>query len=192
MGKGKLLLAALAVGVPVSLIIYSLSRPPALGARFAGFRTELIAAGTTTRQSTGQEAIDFRFYPRIILTPDVNGDFTVTWRYANLFNGAPEYATLDITNVFTGLTAGVESELELRDTRPENDRNESIAIGDVDFIALGAVDGLWHSFQSNVSPIDIVSPSGAHAVIQGKLGPEDFKCVLAMSARFAGFNLVTV
>jgi len=160
-------------------------------AKITRFDLEVVEGATTERRSTGERGSDFRFYPVLQLTPDVNGDFRVEWNWENFFDGARiSWSEPTIVNTFTDLIAGQSYEFRLIDNRDpattgrDPAREGAIAIGDVDFIALGAQDGNWHSFQSNVTG-RVVSPSGATVDISGQLGPEDFRSwgVLAASLR---------
>lgn len=177
------------------VIVLSLLPKVVTGLGFAGFREELIQQPhqTTTRQRDGVEAYDFWHYPLIDLTPDVGGDFTVTWRYVNSVDGSVAYDSGDIVNVFS-LVGGVVQRLELRDTRlgdpggvpgPRDTlRGESIAYGDPD----GLLDGAWHRITSNVS-VSVTSPSGNVASTSGLLD-ETFMSVRRLAVTFAGFNVV--
>lgn len=191
----KVLLGVLAVGVPVGLYLLTRPKPPVVGLGFGGFRSEVRnQSQTTTRQSDGVSGYDFWYYPLIDLTADVSGDYTVVWRYINSINGSVDYDSGDITNVFTGLSAGQTVRLELRDTRPGDPggvpgprdtlRGEAIAHGDPE----GLFDGAWHAFRSDVNVL-ASSPSGAVASTDGVL-QESFMSVGALAVSFVGFNSV--
>jgi hypothetical protein len=133
--------------------LYFTTRPkPAFSAQFAGFQVSSLKPGTTTRRATEETAKEFRFYPLINLTPDVNGDFSIFWDWRNFFDGAPagysepkifdcKGLMFSIKNDFPGLVAGRQVQLQLVDGRPyrpgdpANVRGGAIAIGDDDFIA---------------------------------------------------------
>jgi hypothetical protein len=191
--KGKhVLLGGALLGVG-ALVAYSAAkpRPTVLAAKLRGFEEKTKSSGTTTRRSTGETARDFLFYPLLQITPDVNGTFRVEWSYSNTFDGSPEFSSGPITNEFTGLVGGTPTTVKLIHTGPTADpaREGAIAIGDVDFIALGKQDGQWHSFMSDLT-IRVVSPSGASVSLTGRLGPEDFKSVGVLTATLVGFDLV--
>lgn len=128
------------------------------------------------RQSTGENATEFRFYPIISVTSDTNGELTVLWDYRNFFDGAEVYASspmqydgFSIRNVFTDLISGQTLELQLVDNRPVNDRGGSIAIGYDDIVlSLKKQDSEWHNFKSVVR-IRIMSPSGTYVDLDGVL-----------------------
>lgn len=175
----------------LGLLAYSLVKPVyalPLSARVSDFKVKAIMGRTTTRRSTGEEATDFWIYPILIITGDVNGDYTITWRYTNNLGGNI-YESGDITNTVT-LTAGVPTEVWLKDTRPEADptRGQSIAIGDVDFIALGIQDGNWYLFTSDVSGV-VTSPTGATASFSGTFSDE-FKSIGELSVSLSRFGVV--
>lgn len=188
---GAIAAAVTAVG---ALLYFLTQKPPGVLAEFAGFQAEAVETGTTTRQSTGETARDFQFYPLINVTPDINGNFTVAWRYVNYLDGAQTVDSGTITNVFTGLIAGAPVQLQLVDTRPtpprDPERNGSIAIGDKDFAGLGKQDGEYHSFTSQVT-VTVTSPSGTSKSVSGSL-QDNFKSVGALSVGFAGFALIKV
>lgn len=190
---GCILLAPLAlISVVSAAYAYVRGGIGVLG-RLAGFNVGPLTPGTTTRQSTGETASDFRFYPKVAITPDVNGTYTVTWSWANKFDGAPVASSgpIPITNSFPGFLGGQPQTVQLLDNRPENNRAGAIAIGDIDFIDLNKQDGLWHSFESDLT-IKVTSPSGVSVTLTGKLGPENFKSTGVLSAQFAGWNLVKI
>lgn len=175
--------------------------PPISGA-FAGFELEKINGQTTTRQGTGETATDFRFYPLINLTPDVNGDFTVLWDWRNFFDGlavgysSPDVAVgsfdgFSIKNIFSGMVAGQAVQIKLVDNRAGNTRGGAIAIGDVDFVALGKQDGLWHAFKTEVYQVKVKSPSGAYVDLSGAF-TDNFKSTGALSASWAGLSLTKI
>ena len=172
-------------GIPAVVGYASTYIQKELAATFMGFRTQLVRRGTTTRQSDGAEAYDFWHYPLIDVMTDMDGDFTVTWRYINYLDGSIEYDSGDIVNTFPGLAGGRTERLELRDNREpsapggicngvscrDTRRGESIAYGDLE----GLLDGRWHRFKSDVSVL-VASPSGAVASTIGVL-EESFKTV---------------
>lgn len=201
MAGNKLVTVGLAVSVVAVIAgvgyVLSKRRPAGLNASFAGFTLNKINSGqTTTRQSTGETAKDFQFYPLINVTPDVNGDITVVWSYSNNFDGIV-YNSGSITNVFTGLKGGQAAQLKLTDNRPGNpggiggqrdtNRNGAIAIGDVDFAGLGKQDGNWRSFSTAVTT-KVTSPSGANQTVNGNL-QDNFKSVGALSVGWAGWSV---
>lgn len=162
-------------------------------ATFNGFNLNIVDATqheTTTRQSTGQTGKDFRFYPVVHVVPDASGTLEIDWSWQNYFDGAAggNSGTAPIVNTFSGLTAGVGVDLQLTDNRTGNIRNGSIAIGDVDFVAVGKQDGSWHTFESDVA-VQVKSPSGATVNLTGKLGPENYKSVGALSASMGTWAL---
>lgn len=160
-------------------------KPPAPGdVGFAGFRTELRSGPheTTYRQRDGAAAYDFWHYPLIDLTADVSGEFEIVWSYTNYVDGALDWESGPISNVFT-LVGTEVMRLELMDTMGDPSRGQSIAYGDPD----GIFDGVWHAFRSEVA-VTVISPSGAQAATSGVLD-EVFKSVGALSVSFAGFNV---
>lgn len=193
-----------------AVLVYALTKKAAQGlvARFDAFELNVVdSTGTTTRQSTGETATDFQFYPIIHVVPDVNGTIEIDWDWINTIDGLNAGSSAhtsggtpaigDIVNTFTGLVAGQPYDLKLVDNRDpastgrDPSRNGSIAIGDPSFVGWGLQDGLWHSFKSVVG-VRVKSPSGASVNVSGQLGPENFKSVGALSASFGGFALTKV
>lgn len=183
--EDKLLLGLGGLG----LLVLMRKPPKVVGAEFAGFKTELVEAPhqTTYRQRDGASAYDFRHYPLIDLTPDVDGDFTVEWFWTNTLNGgAWGSSEVWIPNSFTGLSYGVTVRLQLVDVRPGNVRGGSLAFGDPD----GLFDGVWRTFHSDVQ-VRVVSPSGAEAATTGTLN-EVFRSIGVLAVSFAGWNVETL
>lgn len=134
---------------------------------------------TTYRQSTGQSGRDFEFYPVVRVTPDASGTLEVDWSWQRLLDGAMVDSANNIVNTFPNLIVGQAANLQLLDNRPANTRNGSIALGDVDFVALGKQDGQWHGFEADINLL-LKSASGASVNLSGKLGPENFKSIGAL------------
>ena len=187
MGKKEVAVIGLlgTIAAVAAVAIARARKPPGPGVVFSGFRSELHGAKTTTRQRDGAEAYDFWHFPLVDITADVDGDFTVLWSYTNTLDGTPEYASSEITNVFT-LEGGKTTQVELRDLVGDPRRGESIAYGDPDEL----FDGVWHAFKSTVS-VHVTSPSGATATCTGVL-TETFKTVGALAASFADFRVQQV
>ena len=192
---------------------YALSKrkvvvPPIGEGGFAGFEVELIngSAQTTTRQSTGQTATEFRFYPLLDVKSDINGTVSVFWDWRSFWDGSltayawSEPLVIDagggkmfsIKNDFPSLIAGQLTRLKLVDTRAGNTRGGSIAIGDQEFIDRQAQDGLWHSLKSEIYQVRVKSPSGAFIDLSGVFGPENFKSGGALTATFAGTEATVI
>lgn len=201
-----LLGAGLAAGAVIGFCL--LKKPvepePTLKAELVGYHLERNLGGhTTERRNTGQQGVDFRFYPILQITPDVNGDFTIRWDWQNYWDGnVGGCSEPTIEDVIPGLTAGQTQDHILVDNRPENDRQGAIAIGDVDFQALGIQDGNWHEFRTDVGEgINIpnfgrtgegkvTSPTGAVATfVAPNWINEDFRSWGELSAGIVGQHL---
>ncbi|MEM2849051.1 MAG: hypothetical protein QXI36_02105 [Candidatus Bathyarchaeia archaeon] len=139
--------------------------------------------GRTVRQLTGETQKDYQYYPQIKVVLDADGVYVVKWNWNNKFpDGRQASESGSILNTFEG-KKGESVVVELIDNRPgipgggeglrDTNRNGSIAIGDVDFVGLQILDGVWHSFRSDVY-IEVTSPSGKKAFASGTLS-EIFK-----------------
>jgi hypothetical protein len=191
MSDSKNLAVWTGIGV-ISALIPKLvqAEPPVSDILFQGFRTELIQEeeghNTTTRQSDGAQAYDFRHYPLVGVDPDIDGEYQIDWTWTNYLDGVQVFSSPLITNIFTALEGGVPVTLELTDNRADNNRGGSIAFGDPD----GLFDGVWHTVETELS-LTLTSPSGQTASLNtGLVTLGVFQSVAALGLTFEGFNVV--